>query len=160
VLLPPEDVQQLPAKGLSVTTEEIVLDGQLCAIILTADHDERGIRFFTPDNFSQQLASMSYPAGQIIPAHVHNPVRREVFLTQEALFIRKGKLRVDFYSQQQEYRTSRVLGPGDVILLITGGHGFEVLEALNMIEVKQGPYAGESDKTRFAYEPPAKLNYR
>jgi len=139
--------------------EEIVLDGQLCAIILRAAYDEPGIQFFTPREFSQQLASMSYPAGRIIPVHTHNPVRRDVFLTQETLFIRKGKLRVDFYSQQQEYRKSRILGPGDVVLLIAGGHGFETLEDLNMVEVKQGPYAGEADKARFTSELPAKLNY-
>ena len=40
-------------------------------------------------------------------------------------------------------------GAGDVILLIEGGHGFEVLEEIEMVEVKQGPYAGERDKERF-----------
>ena len=54
---------------------------------------------------------------------------------------------------------SRVLGPGDVILLISGGHGFEVLEELNMVEVKQGPYAGETDKTRFTAALPEKLKF-
>jgi len=140
-------------------TEEIVIDGQLCAILLTAAYDEPGIQFFTRDDYSQQLASMSYPAGKVIPAHTHNPVRREVFYTQEVLFIRKGKVRVDFYSQQREYRKSRMLGRGDVILLIAGGHGFEVIEELNMVEVKQGPYAGEMDKTRFTAELPVKLNF-
>jgi mannose-6-phosphate isomerase-like protein (cupin superfamily) len=139
--------------------EEIVIDGHLCAILLTAAHDEPGIQFFTRDDYSQQLASMSYPAGKVIPAHTHNPVRREVFYTQEALFIRKGKVRVDFYSQQREYRKSRILGRGDVLLLIAGGHGFEVIEELNMVEVKQGPYAGEMDKTRFTAELPNKLNF-
>lgn len=140
-------------------TEEIIVDGQLCAILLTADYDKPGIQFFTQDDFSQQLASMSYGAGKVIPAHTHNPVRREVYYTQEALFIRKGKVRVDFYSEQHEYRKSRVLASGDVILLIAGGHGFEVLEELNMVEVKQGPYAGEMDKTRFTAALPAVLNF-
>src|SRR5215469_13151012 len=140
-------------------TEEIVIDGQLCAILLTAAYDEPGIQFFTRDDYSQQLASMSYPAGKVIPAHTHNPVPREVSYTQEALFIRKGKVRVDFYTQQREYQMSRVLGAGDVVLLITGGHGFEVLEELNMIEVKQGPYVGDADKTRFAANLPPKLNF-
>jgi mannose-6-phosphate isomerase-like protein (cupin superfamily) len=139
--------------------EEIILDGQLCAIILSAACSEQGIQFFTAKDLSQQLAAMSYPAGKIIPAHTHNRVLREVSLTQEVLFIRNGRLRVDFYSQQKEYRKSRVLGPGDVILLIKGGHGFEVLEDLNMVEVKQGPYVGEGDKTLFTSTLPAKLNY-
>jgi hypothetical protein len=65
------------------------------------------------------------------------------------LFLRKGKLRVDFFDECQNYLESRILESGDVILLATGGHGFEVLEEVEMFEVKQGPYAGESDKTRF-----------
>jgi hypothetical protein len=139
--------------------EEIVLDGKLCAIILFASFDEQGIQFFTPPNLEQQLGSMSYSAGWIIPAHTNNPVRREIFLTQEALFIRKGKVRVDFYADKGEYRKSRILSPGDVILIIEGGHGFEVLEDLNMVEVKQGPYPGDVDKTRFVAELPTKLNF-
>jgi hypothetical protein len=140
-------------------TENIVIDELLCAMILRAAYDEPGIQFFTPGDLSQQLASMSYSAGKVIPAHTHNSVHRDVFHTQEALFIRKGKVRVDFYNQKQEYCTSRILGPGDVILLIAGGHGFEVLEELNMVEVKQGPYAGDMDKTRFAAVLPTKLNF-
>jgi hypothetical protein len=139
--------------------EEVRIDGELCAIILPASFDEPGIQFFTANELSQQLASMSYSRGKIIPAHTHNPVRREVSYTQEALFIRKGKIRVDFFSRELEYQRSRVLGPGDVILLISGGHGFEVLEEINMVEVKQGPYAGEMDKTRFTARLPEKLNF-
>ena len=92
---------------------------------------------------------MHYAPGKMIPAHVHNPVWREVQYTQEVLFIKKGKLRVDFYDEQQQYLESRMLQAGDTILLITGGHGFEVVEELEMIEVKQGPYLGDQDKTRF-----------
>ena len=141
------------------TSERIVVDGELFAIILPMTYDAAGIRFFTSDEYSQQLASMSYGAGKVIPAHTHNPVLRQVSYTQEALFIRKGRVRVDFFSHSREYRTSRILGPGDVILLISGGHGFEVLEDLNMVEVKQGPYAGEKDKTRFEAALPAKLRF-
>jgi mannose-6-phosphate isomerase-like protein (cupin superfamily) len=129
--------------------QQIIHNGELLAIIVSNQYQESGIHFFTPDELSQQLAYMSHPIGRIIPPHVHNPVVREVQFTQEALFIRKGKLRVDFYSSQQLYIDSRILEAGDVILLITGGHGFEVLEALEMIEIKQGPYVGEQDKTRF-----------
>ena len=145
--------------------EEIIFDGQLCAIIVPANYDEPGIQFLTSDELSLQLGSMSYTTGKVIPAHTHNSVTRhtpvmrgEVSYAQEALFIRKGRVRVDFYSQQQEYRTSRVLGTGDVILLISGGHGFEVLEDLNMVEVKQGPYVGD-DKTRFGAVLPSHLKF-
>jgi hypothetical protein len=129
--------------------EEIFIDGKMAAILIGEDYNQKGIHFFTKSELSQQLAFMRHPAGKLIEPHVHNPVPREVQYTQEALFIRKGQLRVDFYDADQRYLESRILGPGDVILLIQGGHGFEVLEEVEMIEVKQGPYVGEYDKTRF-----------
>lgn len=129
---------------------EQIYDGDmLLAIIVRNDYDKPGISFFTPNEFSQQLAYMHHPRGKVIEPHVHNEVKREVSYTQEVLFIKRGKLRVDFYSIDRVYLHSRVLGSGDVVLLATGGHGFEVLEELQMIEVKQGPYSGDHDKTRF-----------
>lgn len=127
----------------------IINKEKLIAVIVPASYKADGTQFFTPDSFSQQLAFMSHKKGKVIDAHVHNHNPREVFFTQEVLIIRKGKLRVDFYSDERVYLESRVLEAGDVILLASGGHGFEVIEDLEMIEVKQGPYAGENDKTRF-----------
>ena len=139
---------------------EIRHGDNLLALLIPANFGPPGIHFVTPNELSQQLAYMNYPPGKVIPAHVHNAVAREVFFTQETLFVKKGKLRVDFYDAQQQYLESRVLAAGDVILLIQGGHGFEVLEPLEMIEVKQGPYAGDMDKTRFVPNLPAQLNIR
>jgi mannose-6-phosphate isomerase-like protein (cupin superfamily) len=130
-------------------TQEITHNDQLLGIIISSNFRKPGIHFFTPNSLSQQLAYMRHPEGKIIQPHVHNPVPREVTYTQEVLFIKSGKLRVDFYSDQQEYLESHVLEAGDVVLLVQGGHGFEVLEEVEMIEVKQGPYVGEQDKTRF-----------
>ena len=129
--------------------EEIIFEEQHLAIIVYDNFAHPGIHFFTSDELSQQLAYMNHPKGKVIDPHVHNPVKREVFYTQEVLFIKSGKLRVDFYSNSQKYIESRILTKGDVILLMTGGHGFEVLDDLQMFEVKQGPYAGDQDKTRF-----------
>jgi hypothetical protein len=135
--------------SMTVPIEHIEHNGELFAVIVRNDYAEPGISFFTPSDLSQQLAYMQHPAGKIIGAHVHNPVPRTVAYTQETLFIKQGSLRVDFFDEQQSYLSSRVLTTGDIILLIKGGHGFEVLEDLVMIEVKQGPYAGDQDKTRF-----------
>lgn len=129
---------------------EIRNQGRLLAIIVKAGYSEPGINFFTPNEFSQQLAYMRHPTGKVIEPHVHNSVERTVHYTLEVLFLKKGKLRVDFYDDTQLYLHSRVLEAGDVILLASGGHGFEVLEEIEMIEVKQGPYAGDGDKTRFS----------
>ncbi|MGI9043030.1 MAG: hypothetical protein ACR2GK_02765 [Gemmatimonadaceae bacterium] len=129
--------------------ETIRAGEQILAVIISRDFHEPGIHFFTPNDLSQQLAFMRHPAGKVIDPHVHNPVSRNVHYTQEVLLLKRGKLRVDFYDDSQAYLESRVLHGGDVILLATGGHGFEVLEEVEMIEVKQGPYAGDQDKTRF-----------
>jgi hypothetical protein len=129
--------------------EQIVYENTLIAIIVSHNFNEKGIKFFTPDDFSQQLAYMRHPQGKVIAPHVHNAILRQVHFTKEVLYIKKGKLRVDFYNNAQVYLESRILTEGDVIILSEGGHGFEVLEEVEMFEVKQGPYAGEADKTRF-----------
>ena len=129
--------------------EQVTIQGDVVAIIVRKDFEKDGIHFFTPNEYSQQLAYMNHPTGKEIQPHVHKKVQREVHYTQETLFIRKGKLQVDFYSDDQQYLESRVLEVGDVILLIKGGHGFKVLDDLEMFEVKQGPYAGDEDKIKF-----------
>ena len=137
--------------------ERIESGSELLAMIIRRQFARPGINFFTPSDLSQQLAFMCHPAGKVIQPHVHNSVPREVVYTQEVLFLRQGRLRVDFYDQDQTYLYSRVLEGGDVILLVKGGHGFEVLEEIEMFEVKQGPYAGDRDKTRFDGIRPAEV---
>lgn len=133
----------------SELVEKICFDDKVMAIIIKGQYRNSGVEFFTPSHFSQQLGYMNRPQGYVIPPHVHNPVPREVQFTKEVLFIKSGRVRVDFYDDDQNYLESRILKQGDVILLAFGGHGFEMLEPTEMIEVKQGPYAGEADKTRF-----------
>lgn len=131
--------------------EKLYYENMLLAILIRNTYCRDGISFFTPPSFSQQLGYMNHPAGHVIPPHDHNPVPRQVEWTQETLFIRSGRVRVDFYAPDtREYLGSRELGAGDIILLAHGGHGFEMLEPSEIIEVKQGPYAGNDDKTRFA----------
>jgi mannose-6-phosphate isomerase-like protein (cupin superfamily) len=129
--------------------ERVVFKDRILAIIVRRDYSNPGIQFFTPKEFSQQLAYMQHPTGKRIQPHVHVAAQREVTYTQEVLFIRKGRLRVDFYDSDQAYIESRALAAGDAILLAWAGHGFEVLEDLEMLEVKQGPYSEQEDKIRF-----------
>lgn len=129
--------------------EEIKKKNKLLAMIIRDDYACDGVDFITPGDYSQQVAYMHHPAGKTIDAHVHNMVHRNVVLTQEVLFIKKGVLRVDFYDEYEDYLESRNLHAGDIILLVSGGHGFQALEEVEMVEVKQGPYAGDQDKKRF-----------
>lgn len=136
-------------KNSKTLVESVVENDLLLAIILRASFHHEGIHFFTPNHFSQQLGYMNRHAGYVIPPHVHNPVERQVQFTKEVLFIKSGTVRIDFFDDSQCYLHSRILRQGDVILLAFGGHGFEMIEDAEIIEVKQGPYAGEADKTRF-----------
>lgn len=137
--------------------DRIEHDGILYAIIVRSSFRSQGVHFFTPDDFSQQLALITHEKGKHIFPHVHNAVNRSLVQTQEVLIIKSGRLRVDFYTRDAVYIESRILEPWDVLLLAGGGHGFEVLESIEMIEVKQGPYAGSQDKTVFLREPPGTI---
>jgi mannose-6-phosphate isomerase-like protein (cupin superfamily) len=142
-------LNNMNGQNLFVMIERISHNELLLAIILRVSFVKDGIEFFTSDDSSQQLGYMNRPEGYIIPPHRHNIVRRDVHLTQEVLFIRSGKVRVDFFDNDQNYVESTILHAGDVILLADGGHGFKMLEQSEIIEVKQGPYCGERDKVRF-----------
>ncbi len=148
-----------PKKNLPFV-ENIFNGEKLLAIVLRTEFKTDGIKFFTPDDFSQQLGYMKRDDGYEIPPHVHNPVKRSVEFTKEVLFIKSGKVRVDFYSENKKYLRSLILEKGDIILLAYGGHGFKMLNQTEMVEVKQGPYAGESDKTRFKAIPDSEVRYR
>ncbi|MGF7078028.1 hypothetical protein [Mucilaginibacter sp. UYCu711] len=129
--------------------EKVEHNNQMLALIIRSSFSKQGIEFFTPQDFSQQLGYMNRPAGYVINPHVHRLVERKVTLTQEVLYIKSGKVKVDFYDDHRNYLESRVIEEGDVILLAAGGHGFEMLENSEMIEVKQGPYCGDEDKIIF-----------
>ena len=129
---------------------ETIVDGlESIALIIRADFDAEGLHFFTPDSFPHQVAYMRHPKDKVITPHIHNMVARQVLYTHEVLLVRKGKVEVTLYTSKKSILTCRVLGAGDLILLCGGGHSFRMLEETSMIEIKQGPYAGEHDKTRF-----------
>lgn len=129
--------------------EQLTIKNQLIAIILYNEFRKDGIEFFSPGDFSQQLGYMKRKKGDTIQEHKHLLHHREIKFTQETLFIKKGRVKINFYDEDNTYFACRELKTGDVILLASGGHGFEFLEETEMIEVKQGPYAGDKDKERF-----------
>ncbi|MDQ7947333.1 MAG: hypothetical protein REI78_13060 [Pedobacter sp.] len=139
--------------------EEVKFNGELLGLIIRSNYQKEGISFFTPGDFSQQLGYMNRAKGYVIDPHVHNLVERKVTLTQEVLYIKNGKVRVDFYDDDKNYLESKIVATGDVILLAAGGHGFEMLDDSEIIEIKQGPYCGDEDKVRFKHTPP-QINYK
>ena len=129
--------------------EKIEIDKKLYAIIIRSNYKKDGIEFFTPGNFSQQLGYMKRPSGYEIKPHIHKKISKKIEFTQEVLFIKSGKLRVDFYNTEKIYIQSKIIEKGDIILLSDGGHGFKVIDECEIYEVKQGPYDESNDKERF-----------
>ena len=129
--------------------ERIMHKDSLLAIIVYGNYKKEGISFITPNDFSLQLGFMTHPAEYVIKPHMHHPVRRETVGTQEVLIIKEGAILIEFYSYEREYLESRKLSKGDVILLVSAGHGMTTLEPTTMIEVKNGPYRPEEDKEKF-----------
>lgn len=81
--------------------EKITNNKSILSIIIRSDYKDDGIKFFINDNFSQQLGYMSRKKNYKIEPHFHNLVKRNVELTQEVLFIKSGKVRVDYYDQKK-----------------------------------------------------------
>lgn len=129
--------------------KKIQHQGVLFAIIVPKEFHEEGISFLTDGNSLLEMGYMSHPAGHVIIPHAHPPFPRQTYGTQEVIFLKSGRVRVDFYSDRNVRVDSRELVGGDWIVLLAGGHGIELLEPSVLIEVKNGPYAGEKDKIRF-----------
>lgn len=130
--------------------EEIRGGNELIAIILRANYSNKKTVFFSPPEFSQQLGYIVHKKGGVIEPHFHKEVHRNIIRTQEVLFIKKGKVSVNFYTPEKNFVASRQLNRGDIIFLCSGGHGFKMLKDSEIIEVKQGPYSGrEIDKELF-----------
>ena len=108
----------------------------------------KGIEFFTASNLNMQIGLMAHSKNHIIKPHFHINRKKIVKQMSELLIIFSGQLRVYFYNKKKLRDKSLILNKKDMILLISGGHGFKVLKKLEMLEIKQGPFIGEKDKMR------------
>lgn len=129
--------------------ERITIDDLEYAIIMRSNYKSDGIEFFTSGHHTLQFGYMNRPTGYSIMPHIHKSHTRVIDFTCEVLLIKSGKVKVNFYDLMKKHKSSTILESGDVILLLQGGHGFEIIEAAEIIEVKQGPYACENDKVKF-----------
>ena len=130
--------------------EKIINKKKLLALIVRGKYrNKKGITFFTPNNFTQQFGYMKHEKKHIIKPHLHKKRETKIFYTTEVILILKGKLRVDFYNSVKKYLFSKILKEKDIIMLVSGGHGFKVLKTIEMLEIKQGPYSLIKDKIKF-----------
>ena len=121
----------------------------LAKIIRSRFLKKKGINFFTENKLSQQVAYMSHPKNHIIQPHLHKNRKKIIYDTNEVLIMLDGLMRVDFYDNKKMLLKSKLIKKNDIIILLSGGHGFKVIKKAKFIEVKQGPYIEKRDKIRF-----------
>tara|TARA_B100001123_G_C15302560_1_gene1021562 strand:+ start:1433 stop:1867 length:435 start_codon:yes stop_codon:yes gene_type:complete len=130
--------------------EKIIYKKKMLALIVRGKYRKRkGITFFTPNESTQQFGYMKHKRKHIIKPHLHKKRLTKIYFTTEVILILKGVLRVDFYTQIKKYLFSKILKPKDIIMLVSGGHGFKILKDVEMLEIKQGPYNLIKDKIKF-----------
>jgi mannose-6-phosphate isomerase-like protein (cupin superfamily) len=127
----------------------VVGNGRLLAYIIRSSFQPDATSFLTEPELNQQVGFVVYPSGAEIARHVHKPIERQIVGTSEVLVLRSGRCEVDFYTDERDLVATHELRPGDVCVMVEGGHGFRVREDAVFLEVKQGPYLGVDEKERF-----------
>jgi hypothetical protein len=121
---------------------------ELCYIVKASFEPLQTI-FITQPEYKQQVGFIKYPAGSDIPRHRHIPLERHLVGTSEVVLVRRGRCRLEVYTEDRELVATRELEQGDLVLMVAGGHGFAVHDDTVLLEVKQGPYIGLEEKERF-----------
>jgi uncharacterized protein with PhoU and TrkA domain len=129
--------------------EQIANGSKVLAYIIRSEINPDKTTFLTPSDLKQQVGFIVYPAGGVIKRHVHRPLERHLIGTSEVLIVRRGRCEIDIYDDERKLVASRQLRPGDIMLMVGGGHGFRMLEDTVLLEVKQGPYTGIDEKEHF-----------
>ena len=130
--------------------EKVIHKKKLFALIVRSKFRKKtGINFFTDNNATQQFGYMKHRKNYVIKPHKHNQRLTKILTTTEVIILFKGILRVDFYDNKKIYLFSKKIFGEDIIMLLNGGHGFKVLNDVEMLEVKQGPYKLSKDKVKF-----------
>jgi hypothetical protein len=131
---------------ISLSFEEIKSsDGkETIAIIVRKEFNKEGMNFLSKNEYPLQLGVNSYHKGVKINPHFH--VNREIVVStiQEMVYIKNGKATVHLFGCDRELLKSVELLGGDLVFLVSGGHGFDIQEDTTIIEVKQGPYSGKT----------------
>ena len=129
--------------------EIIAKDGVDLCYIVRAGFEPETTTFITQPEYKQQVGFIKYGAGSVIARHTHVPLERRIVGTSEVVFVRRGSCQLEVYAEDRELVATRDVGAGDLILMVSGGHGFNVHEDTVLLEVKQGPYTGLEEKERF-----------
>ena len=131
-------------------TEPIICAGSVLAYVIRGTMTPEKTVFPTPPELELQVGFVVYQAGGVIPPHRHIPITRSIDRTCEVIVVRKGRCEVDIYNDDRQLVATRELKTGDLVIIMSGGHGFRMMEDTILLEVKQGPYHGLDEKEQLS----------
>lgn len=105
--------------------------------------------FLTEHDNEFQFGTFNLSQGEIIEKHIHYKQERIVSQTSEGIVVLSGSLEINFFDEDENFIEKIKLNQGDSVLIISGGHGINILDDCKFIEFKQGPYIAEIDKKHF-----------
>ncbi len=123
--------------------EKVFSKDKLVAVIYRSNIPVKGVKFLTGDGNPLQVGIHQREKGVRLSPHIHkldNPIT--INSIQEILYVVEGKIKVTLYNDKGIVLKTKLLGRGDSILFVSGGHGVDFLESSRIFEVKQGPYPG------------------
>lgn len=127
--------------------ELVEYNGTRYAEIIRVDVTAEKTTFFSPPESSFQFGLLAHKAGYLEEPHYHREFSRTVSDLQQMFVVQKGVVGVRLYSDDGLLLREIVLHPGDAIVLIHGVHAIRVIEDMQCLSVKQGPFLGvEFDK--------------
>lgn len=129
-----------------MNVEKIMLEDLVLAIVIRDSSWEEGLHFVSSGGDFQQVGMWRYNKGQKLHPHIHRVKPRTVLRTQEVLFVKEGMLKATIYTEKEQFLKSVELHKGDIMILLNGGHGYEILKNnTKVLEVKNGPYLGATE---------------
>lgn len=127
--------------------ETIEFNGVRYAEVIWANVHVEKTTFFSPAESSFQFGLLAHEAGFFEPPHYHRAFTREISDLQQMFVVQRGVVTVQLYTEAGEIFREVTLKAGDAIVLIHGVHSLRVIEDMQCISVKQGPFLGtEYDK--------------
>ena|ERR1700676_4150725 len=124
--------------------EVIEYRGTRYAEVIRVDVRVEKTRFFSPAESSFQFGLLAHEAGYREPPHYHQEFERTVKDLQQMFVVQRGVVGVQLFDDEGGLLKEVILNPGDAIVLIHGAHAIRVIEDMQCISVKQGPFLGDS----------------
>lgn len=87
--------------------------------------------------------------GVRIKPHFHKNIPKKIREVQEVLHIVYCRIEAEFFENMGKKIGSVILESDDTILLLTGGHGFDILRDAKILEIKQGLYSSVKEDKKF-----------